>query len=158
MAVDRALDLRRIDVLAPGDDHVLDPVLDEDIAVRVYIGGVAGVHPAVLQRLARRVGQVPVAEHIGRRFDCQLANLAGGPLGPVLADDLELRPRHRMPCRAHPLIACQIVIARRQHRDGAGGLGHAVALDEAGVGDRLHRLAQQIERDRRGAIEDIFDA
>ena len=41
------LDLGRIDVLAAGDDHVLDPVDDEDESVFVHVAAVAGMHPAV---------------------------------------------------------------------------------------------------------------
>src|SRR3546814_2909573 len=37
VAEDRAFDLGRIDILAAGDDHVLYPVVDEEIAVGVEI-------------------------------------------------------------------------------------------------------------------------
>ena len=51
--VERLLDLGGIDVLAAGDDHVLDPVDDIDEAVLVHIAAVAGVQPAVAQGLSR---------------------------------------------------------------------------------------------------------
>jgi hypothetical protein len=46
-AQDRVLHLGRIDVLAAGDDHVLHPVVDEEVAVLVAVAGVAGSQPAV---------------------------------------------------------------------------------------------------------------
>src|SRR5580692_4033970 len=44
---DRAFDLGGIDVLAARDDHVLDAVVDIEIAVAVHVAGVAGAQPAV---------------------------------------------------------------------------------------------------------------
>jgi hypothetical protein len=35
------LDLHRVDILAAADDHVLHPVLQVDVAIRVGIGEVA---------------------------------------------------------------------------------------------------------------------
>src|SRR6266566_8896061 len=58
-----ALDLQRGDVLATADDHVLDPVTDLHIAVRMHHGGVAGVEPAVAHRPLGRLGVVVVAVH-----------------------------------------------------------------------------------------------
>ena len=49
------------------------------------------------------------------------------------------------------------MILRRQRGDGAGGLRHAIALEETGLGDGADRLAQKVERDRGGAIKHIFD-
>ena len=49
MAVEHLLDLERADVLAAGDDDVLGPVLDLDIAVLVRDGEIAGVEPAVAE-------------------------------------------------------------------------------------------------------------
>src|SRR5690606_25336019 len=46
MAVDRVLDLGRIDVLRARTDHVLDAVLDEEIAVLVDVARVSGAQPA----------------------------------------------------------------------------------------------------------------
>ena len=79
VAVDRALDLGRVDVLAAGDDHVLHPVVDVDVAVGVHVAGVAGVHPAVGGLGAGGgLGLLPVAQHVVRRAGDDLAHLAGG--------------------------------------------------------------------------------
>src|SRR5262245_52424822 len=58
-----ALDLQRGDVLAAADDHVLDPVTDLRVAVRVQHSGIAGVEPAVAHRPLGRLGVVVVAVH-----------------------------------------------------------------------------------------------
>src|ERR1051326_363143 len=54
------LDLDRRDVLAAGDDHVLLAVADRDVRV-VLVSAVAGVEPALPDRLRRFLGLVPVA-------------------------------------------------------------------------------------------------
>src|SRR5882757_4492387 len=59
----RVLDLRRIDVLATRDDHVLDAVDDVDKAVLVQIAAVAGVHPAVDHGACGLLGALPIAHH-----------------------------------------------------------------------------------------------
>ena len=58
------LHLRRVDVLAAGHDHVLDPVVQEQVAVLAEPPGVTGAEPPVLRddrSGLRRL--VPVAEH-----------------------------------------------------------------------------------------------
>ena len=56
-----ALDLDRRDVLAAGDDHVVDTAGDEQVAVRVEVAGVAGEVPALAQRLGVGFGPPPIA-------------------------------------------------------------------------------------------------
>ena len=57
------LDLDAVDVLAAADDHVLLAVGDEEVAVGVDLADVAGVEPAVADRLGGRLGLAPVAGH-----------------------------------------------------------------------------------------------
>ena len=59
----RLLDLDRGDVLAAGDDHVLEAVAQLDVAVRVHDAEVAGVEPAALERLLGRLLVAVVADH-----------------------------------------------------------------------------------------------
>jgi hypothetical protein len=54
--VQHLLDLARVDVVAAADDEVLLAVDDEQVAVLVGVAEVAGVEPAVLERLGRRLG------------------------------------------------------------------------------------------------------
>ena len=74
---ERLLDLDGIHVLAAADDHVLDPVGEEEVAIVVEVAAVAGAQPAV-RRSARprspRAGVVP--GHDVRRAEPHLADLA----------------------------------------------------------------------------------
>src|SRR2546430_10393723 len=50
------LDLTRIDVEAPGDDHLLDPSLDPEVAVRPETPDVARSEPALgVERISGRL-------------------------------------------------------------------------------------------------------
>ncbi|MNE78841.1 hypothetical protein D3C80_1752820 [compost metagenome] len=60
------LDFGGENVLAPTDDHVLEPIADIDKAVVIHVATVAGMHPATAQRLGRCLWIVPVAEHDAR--------------------------------------------------------------------------------------------
>src|ERR1700731_2343804 len=55
-----AFDLDRRNVLAPGNDHVVDPAGDKQIAVTVDETGIAGEIPALTQGLGVRIGPAPV--------------------------------------------------------------------------------------------------
>ncbi len=58
VAQQHALDLDRRDVLAAADDHVLDPIANLDVAVRVDDRGVAAVEPAAAHGLAVASGSL----------------------------------------------------------------------------------------------------
>ena len=73
---DDVLDLAREHVEAAGDDHVLGPVDDVPEAVLVLTGHVAGVHPAVAERLGGLVRELPVAAAQQRAGHADLAGLA----------------------------------------------------------------------------------
>ena len=105
MTVNGAFDLRRIDVLAARNDHVLDAVLDEHIAILVHVGSVARVHPAVLERAFRRFRQVPVTRHVGRALADEFSDLPARQFFAAFADDLEFDARHRLAARFHALVA-----------------------------------------------------
>jgi hypothetical protein len=72
---DGVLDLDRGDVLAAPDDDVLGAVLDQDVALLVDDGHVAGVEPAVADRRGRGLRVLVVAVHDGVRADDDLADL-----------------------------------------------------------------------------------
>src|SRR3546814_6829856 len=60
MLVEDILDLRRIDILAAAQHHVLRAVNDEEETLRVDPREVAGADPAVDEGLRRRLGLVPI--------------------------------------------------------------------------------------------------
>src|SRR5204862_3617308 len=74
----RALDFGGIDVLAAGDDHVLDAVVDVEVAVLIHVAGIAGTQPAVAtERFGGCLRQVPVADHVGAGAGGDFADFAG---------------------------------------------------------------------------------
>ena len=60
-----ALDLGRVHVGAAAQDQLVLPAPDHQLAVGIEVAEVAGVEKATPQRLAGRLGPVPVAEHRG---------------------------------------------------------------------------------------------
>src|SRR3546814_3313128 len=61
---DDALDFGGVDILAAADDHVLDPVADEEIALGVEIAGVARQEEAIRgEHLRAFFGALPIAGH-----------------------------------------------------------------------------------------------
>ena len=78
VAREHVLDLERVDVLAAGDDHVVDAAVDPEVAVLVDPADVAGAVPAVANRLRVRVGPVPVAAEslVGARWHADLVVVA----------------------------------------------------------------------------------
>ena len=156
MTEKRVLDLGRIDVLAARHDHVLHPVIDEDVTVLVHIGGVAGAHPAVGDRGGGRVGLVPVALHHDRGADQDFPDRASRRLLTVGRDDLELDPRPGSAAGAQ-LALRRIMIGVREKRASAASLGHAVELNE--VAAKAGACAdEQIFGDGRGSIGDASHA
>src|SRR5262249_59658749 len=77
------LELRRVDVLAARDQHVLLPVVDVEVALGVPMADVAGAEPSALGE-GRRGGRgiAPVAGAEVRPAKPDLAPLAGGDVGP----------------------------------------------------------------------------
>src|SRR5690606_13171294 len=55
-----AFDLYRGNILAPGDDHVIDAASDEEVTVCVKITAVTGEVPALAQRIGIGVRPLPV--------------------------------------------------------------------------------------------------
>ncbi len=81
-ACERVFDLDRVHVLTAAVDHVLLAVDDVQQAIGVDPRDVAGVQPAVHERLGGRLGLVPVALHDVRAAHQQLAD-AGVRIGVI---------------------------------------------------------------------------
>ena len=98
----RVLDLGRIDVLATRDDHVLDAVVDVEVAA-LQVTTVAAAEPAAARvatvREHRRsgLGVAPIADHVAGRLDQHLAGLAVGQVGQRAGlDHPQPRTGHRL--------------------------------------------------------------
>ncbi len=156
MAEDRAFDFSRIDIFAAGYDHVLHPVMDIEIAILVQIAGVTGLDPAALcHGFLGRVRQVPIAKHVVGRPRPDFAHFAVRHVVPRTVDNAQLDTGQRLARAAHPRIAIGVMVFRRQHHDGPGRFGHPVSLNKLAL-EHLDTLAQQLKRDRRCAVEYIF--
>ena len=133
---DGVLDLGRVHVLAAADDHVLEPVHDEEVAVGIQPAHVARVHPAVLERGGCLGGPVPVALHDHGAACRDLAHLAGRQLAALAIDDAHLGNGHGPAGRAQQALTLRAgaVLGRAHGHDGGRQLGHAVGLGEVGAG------------------------
>src|SRR5699024_9530871 len=120
------LDLRRVDVEATGDDHLLDAGDDTQEAIFLHDGHVAGLEPVLEERLLV-LRHVNVAAEYLRATDQQLASLAvRHGAGEVLRiSDPNLGARER-----DADIACARVFRNWVRGGNRGGLGQAVALDD----------------------------
>src|SRR5205823_5700364 len=78
VAGEQVLHLQRMDVLAAGDDHVVEAAFDPEVAVLVDPPDVAGVVPALANRVLVGVRPVPVAPErlVGAHVAEDLAALA----------------------------------------------------------------------------------
>ena len=122
---ERVLDLDAVDVLAAAVDHVLLAVDDLDEAVVVDAGQVAGVQPAVDERLGGLLGLVPVAGDDVLAADQQLADVRR----LVDVDEVELDDRRGEADGLGPLSAVLVGQERRDRRR----LGQAEAVAQTRV-------------------------
>src|SRR5262249_48103552 len=132
--VEDVLDLDAVDVLAAADEHVLGAVDDVAEALVVDAGEVAGLHPAVDERLARGLGLVPVALDHLRPLGPERAALAARQLlGAIAAHDLDVADGRRRAARAR----AQLVVLRAHAAEARRGLGHAPAVAGLRLGKDL---------------------
>ena len=119
----RLLDLGRVDVEAAGDDHVLQAVDDEQVALVVEVADVAGVVPAEARGRGGRLRVLVVAGHHERAAHDDLAALAGRQQRPGLGvHDPHLHQRRGPPGGrrgaawppSRPASKC---VGGREHRD-----------------------------------------
>src|SRR6056297_3734557 len=126
MPGDDVLDLVRIDVEARDQDHVLLAVDDEEIALFVAAGHVAGLQPALaIENLGGLFGTVPVTLHDLRPTNAQFAGFADRDFVALGIDDLAFGRRDGQPYG--PVVVFQV------HRvDACGGrrFGKTVGFDQ----------------------------
>src|SRR4029079_6328349 len=90
------LDLVRVDLEPGHDDHVLLPVLDDNVAVRVDVADVAGAKPSAVEHHERRlVGPPPIAGHHLRAAHADFADVARPERAARLVAYLDVRRRKR---------------------------------------------------------------
>src|SRR3954447_2066868 len=126
------LDLTRIDVRAARDDHVLGPIFQRDVTVRIEHADIARVQPAAAQRLRGRIGIFPVARHDHVAAANDLTGLAGRQRVVLRVRNLHVEARVGAPRRAEPFEPARMLAVRDvlagQHRDGHRALALPVDL------------------------------
>ena len=134
----RILDVTREDVEAAADDQILLPVDDGEVAVVVEPAHVAGVQPAVADRLGRELGRVPVARHdqVGANAD-------------FAVDDAHLGSRDGRADRPGPRAS------RRIRGDECRRLRQPVALADLDARHAPNEFLQGAGRERRGTGGDV---
>src|SRR5512132_2016048 len=138
----RLLDVPWKDVEAAPNDQVLLAVDDVDVPVVVEAAQVAGVEPAVPDRLRRQLRRAPVAEHDRARTDADLADLA-------VAVDAHLHAGGRLADGA------EASTSRWRRRDERRGFRQAVALADCDRRQAPQDLLGGLRRERRAARDDV---
>src|SRR5262245_66594858 len=92
MLEEHRLHLRRIDVLATGDDNVLDAIENEEEAVGIAIADVSGPEIAVSKGPRRFLAILPVAACDILTARDQFAGFAGRDFPSRLVDDPHIYP------------------------------------------------------------------
>lgn len=105
------------------------------------------MEPAAAQRVLRRVGQVPVAEHDVVALDDELTGFALRDFIAVGVDELPGDARH------DGAAGADFRLFGRVHRDDRRRLGKAVALADVDA-ELVHEILLDLERQRRAARDD----
>src|SRR3546814_5139867 len=75
MRAERIFDFGREDILAARDDHVLEPVADEQKAIIVHMPDIARLDPAIDDCMRGEFGIVPIDEHRSEEYTSELQSL-----------------------------------------------------------------------------------
>ena len=149
---DRGLDFGTVDIEAPGNDHVLLPVHDVDVAVFIQVADIPRMVPAMCADFRRRLRHLVIARANQGSADNDLSPLACWKNFAAVVHDGEMHRRGRLATTGQPF---------RMHSGGSGrqrgGIqeGHqhrrlrlTIGLTEAGTEDR-DGLFQLVRRHRR---------
>src|SRR5574337_798813 len=118
MAAEDLLDLARVDVGAPADDHILLPIGDEEVAALVQVADVTGVKPAAAERLGGGLGLPPVPLHDQVAPDHDLPHLARQDLAVLVVNDPDpdagrLAPSGSQAPELHGVVTGQLLLLGR---------------------------------------------
>lgn len=83
-------------VLATGDDHVLDPVADEQEPFLVLVGDITGADPAINDGLGGFLRLAPVSDHAGRAARQDFSGHVWLDVVTLIIDDPDLDASKRL--------------------------------------------------------------
>ena len=138
------LRLRRADVLAAADDHVLEPAVDLQPTVGVEVAGVARVEPAAAERTFGGRVVAPVAAHQLRAAHQHLAAAALRQCATFGVDDAQFGAERGAACRA----GVRDRLVGVQAADDRAGFGGTPDLDQRHAA-RVHGVDQAPRHDGR---------
>src|SRR5262245_4531180 len=161
VCADNFLDLTRVDVCTTGDDHVLLAIRDVQVAIFVKMTHVAGMEPAVAERLRGRVGVVPVTLHHEVATYDDLPRRSRRNITVHVVDHPDLDPGGLASSRAEAappdwIIAGEMIALGQDRADHWRlALSKDLAKDRP---ERPHRLLLLIDVHRGAAIENGMEA
>ena len=136
MRIKCVLHLGGIHVFTAGNDHILDTIVDEQIAVFIKIARIARQQPTVVaQCLGRRLRVLPISQHIRRCPDGHFADLATLYGLPIRVEHSDFTPHRGPPGATHPLGSLWYVVLWRKYRNCASRFRHAIALYKLAADD-----------------------
>ena len=147
MRGDGVLHLDGVHVLSAGDDHVLHPVGQVQEAVFVDEAHVAGAIPAVAHDRFSLRRLLPVFAHEVSASGAHLPRLSSRECVAERIGDAKLDTEQR-PARGRQRITAPAVILGAEKGERRSRLGHAISLDEVGIGKHLQPSFDEVLRDR----------
>ncbi len=157
MRVQRRFDFRGVNVFAPADDHVLKPIHEIEIVLRIESPDVAGMEPAVAKRVRVLIRQAQVARRNVRPAHHDFAHVADRQFPVHVVDDAQLDVQQRFAHRTQQLVIAArkraSMLFRRERRENGRRFGQTVSLLQAGVREFLHRALDPFHRHRRRAVK-----
>ena len=131
----------------------LDTIDNEEVLLLVHVALVTRIHPSVLERLRRRLRVVQVPECHAGAADDELSLLPDPAPRPVRLQNAARSARNEPPRRAGGADAH----VELREGEGGAGLGHAVALTDAAVGEDARDLVRELGAERGGAAREHLD-
>ena len=116
-----AFHFNAVDVFAAGDDHVLDTVYDEYIAVFIHAPTVTGVHPAVADGSRSLCRLVPITEHDARATYDDFTHFAARQLIAFGVNNAYFGADRSAACAAMPTLGAAFLSVHFGFEDGGHG-------------------------------------
>src|SRR5664280_541237 len=143
MRADGVFHLNGVNVLSPGDDHVLDSISQVQEVVFVNEPHVAGAIPAVAQYRFSFLWLLPVFAHEVAASRTHLPRLSSRKGIAERIGDLQLDAEQRS-AGGRERVTSMSVILWSEEGERRSRLGHAISLEEVGIGKHLQPSNDEI--------------
>src|SRR6478609_1889510 len=154
MRVNDGFDFAGINILAAGDDHVLQAIKNVEVSVCVLISNVARSEEAVPEREFSFFRLVPITAHdIGASSD-QLACLPGFDFLPCWIDNAHVDSETRSSARGELVLGVLVI----QQASEKSGLAESIDLNKFNIWQNLSRAMHELGCHRRSAVSQVLEA